>query len=225
MNEQELKTYCLEHAGEALPPEARALLERDPALRAEVDRLARVAALMGLKRYETPHPSALPRCVQAVEARIAAGEGETMWERLAAAWTPAAWAGAAALLAVTALGVTVMTGGREGSPSLTTIEAEVVAPVVIEPVQLTREADPAEALAESPALLIPREGMRVTCAVGGQERPEFIRQNDLLANVWQGLGADMEALHLPGVHHFDVIDALADPDGVLTRCLLDQSRA
>lgn len=89
----------------------------------------------------------------------------------------------------------------------------------------TLRLDPAEALAESPALLIPREGIRVTCAVGGQERPEFIRQNDLLANVWQGLGADMEALHLPGVHHFDVIDALADPDGVLTRCLLDQSRA
>jgi arylformamidase len=66
--------------------------------------------------------------------------------------------------------------------------------------------------------------MRVTCAVGGQERPEFIRQNDLLGECLVGAwGRDGAALHLPGLHHFDVIDALADPDGVLTRILLDQS--
>ncbi|MDG3041521.1 alpha/beta hydrolase [Roseicyclus marinus] len=87
----------------------------------------------------------------------------------------------------------------------------------------TLRLDPDEALSESPALLQPREGVRVTCAVGENERPEFVRQTDLLANIWHGLGADMAALHVPGLHHFDVIDPLADPDGVLTRCLLDQS--
>lgn len=87
----------------------------------------------------------------------------------------------------------------------------------------TLHLDPGEANAESPALLQPREGVRVTCAVGGQERPEFIRQNDLLVNVWHGLGADMSALHLPGLHHFDVIDELADPEGALSRCLMGYS--
>jgi acetyl esterase/lipase len=87
----------------------------------------------------------------------------------------------------------------------------------------TLHLDAAEALAESPALLSPIEGMRVTCAVGDKERPEFIRQTDLLANVWYGLGAETRAVHLPGLHHFDVIDALADPDGALCRMLLDQS--
>lgn len=84
----------------------------------------------------------------------------------------------------------------------------------------TLQLDAAEAQAESPALLSPIDGLNITCAVGGGERPEFIRQNDLLANVWWGMGADARAVHLPGLHHFDVIDALAAPDGALTRMLL-----
>jgi acetyl esterase/lipase len=87
----------------------------------------------------------------------------------------------------------------------------------------TLHMDHGEAAAESPALLIPRERLRITCAVGGNERPEFLRQTDLLANVWRGLGADTHAVHMPGLHHFDVIDGLATPDGALTRLLLDQS--
>jgi len=88
----------------------------------------------------------------------------------------------------------------------------------------TLKLDAAEAAAESPALLSPRVGIRVTCVVGANERPEFIRQSDLLANIWRGLGAETRAVHLPGLHHFDVIDGLAAPDGALTRLLLDQSR-
>ena len=75
--------------------------------------------------------------------------------------------------------------------------------------------DPAEARAESPALLEPREGVRLTCWVGSDERPEFIRQNALLANIWTGLGAVTAAVEQPGRHHFDVIDGLGDPDSPL----------
>lgn len=80
--------------------------------------------------------------------------------------------------------------------------------------------DAAEALAESPALLTPIDGARVTCWVGGAERAEFRRQNALLANIWTGLGAAMASVEEPDRHHFDVIDGLADPDHSLTRCLL-----
>lgn len=80
--------------------------------------------------------------------------------------------------------------------------------------------DEAEALAESPALLRPLEGARVTAWVGGAERAEFRRQNALLANIWTGLGALTSCVEEPDRHHFDVIDGLADPEHALTRCLL-----
>lgn len=80
--------------------------------------------------------------------------------------------------------------------------------------------DMAQAAAESPALLTPVEGARVTAWVGGAERPEFVRQTTLLANAWTGMGADMGQVIEDGRHHFDVIDGLTLPDSPITRCLL-----
>lgn len=73
-----------------------------------------------------------------------------------------------------------------------------------------------EARNESPALRRPRAGARVMCWVGSEERPEFIRQTDLLANVWHGLGAAMSCHHAAGRHHFDVIDDLMEEESALT---------
>ncbi len=80
--------------------------------------------------------------------------------------------------------------------------------------------DRAEAAAESPALRCPREGVPVTCWVGAAERPEFRRQNALLANIWTGCGAEMRAVEAPGLHHFNVIEPLADPASSLVATLL-----
>lgn len=80
--------------------------------------------------------------------------------------------------------------------------------------------DEAEALAESPALLRPVDGIRLTCWVGGGERAEFLRQNALLANIWTGLGATTSAVVEPDRHHFNIVDGLADPDHPLTKALL-----
>ncbi|MDP3895412.1 MAG: alpha/beta hydrolase [Mesorhizobium sp.] len=84
----------------------------------------------------------------------------------------------------------------------------------------TLKLDEAEAAAESPALLRPMEGARLTCWVGAAERSEFIRQNALLANVWTGLGAETAAVEEPDRHHFNIIDGLSDPAHPLTRALL-----
>lgn len=75
--------------------------------------------------------------------------------------------------------------------------------------------DEAEAKAESPALLKPHPGLPVTAWVGGDERPEFLRQTSLLAKAW---GA--KEVVIPGLHHFDVIDELADPNSAMVRELL-----
>lgn len=84
----------------------------------------------------------------------------------------------------------------------------------------TLHIDEAEALAESPALLRPVDNVRITCWVGGGERAEFLRQNELLANIWTGLGAATTSVVEPDRHHFSVIDGLADKNHALTRTLL-----
>ena len=81
--------------------------------------------------------------------------------------------------------------------------------------------DAAECAAESPALLVPRMGIPVTAWVGGMERPEFIRQSRLLADIWAGLGVATDFVIDPGRHHFDVFDGLMQPDSVITRRLLE----
>lgn len=81
----------------------------------------------------------------------------------------------------------------------------------------TLRLDEAEAVLESPALQYPAPWAKLTCWVGALERPEFRRQNDLLANIWTGLGATTEAVHAAKKHHFDVIADLEDPHSALTR--------
>lgn len=84
----------------------------------------------------------------------------------------------------------------------------------------TLQIDQVEAVSESPALLTPRMGIPVTTWVGGMERPEFIRQSRLLADIWAGLGAATDFIIDPGRHHFDVIAGLEQPGSPLMQCLL-----
>ena len=77
--------------------------------------------------------------------------------------------------------------------------------------------------AESPALQEPRNGVPVTCWVGAAERPEFRRQNALLANIWTGCGVATRAVEEPDRHHFDVIDGLADPEHDLCRTVVGRN--
>ncbi|SFJ51199.1 Acetyl esterase/lipase [Phyllobacterium sp. CL33Tsu] len=84
----------------------------------------------------------------------------------------------------------------------------------------TLHLDAVEARLESPALLEPQEGIDVTAWVGALERPEFVRQNALLANVWSGFDCRVDAVEEPGKHHANIIEGLTEPDHPLTRNLL-----
>ena len=84
----------------------------------------------------------------------------------------------------------------------------------------TLRLDLPEARAESPALLEVRAAVPVHVWVGADERPEFVRQSELLANVWTGLGVDMRLTIEPGRHHFNVIDGLADPGSDLVEAVV-----
>lgn len=71
--------------------------------------------------------------------------------------------------------------------------------------------DAAEAEAESPIFMPHRRPAIVTVWVGEAERPAFLDQARWLAQAWHcGL------VIAPDRHHFDVIDALADPASTLT---------
>lgn len=77
-----------------------------------------------------------------------------------------------------------------------------------------------DAIQLSPALRIPDPHCRLTAWVGQAERPEFIRQSHLIANVWRGLGAWTQCTITPGQHHFDVIDGLCDAQSPLIKAAL-----
>ena len=73
--------------------------------------------------------------------------------------------------------------------------------------------DPRAAQAESPVLMQPMD-VPVTVWVGGNERPAFLDQARCLAEAW-----DCRHVVVPDRHHFDVIDALADPDSQMVAAL------
>lgn len=75
--------------------------------------------------------------------------------------------------------------------------------------------DAAEALEESPAFLLNREGLPVHVWVGAEERPVFLDQARWLAEAW-GVPLTIE----PGKHHFDVIEGLEDAGSPMMRALL-----
>jgi arylformamidase len=77
-----------------------------------------------------------------------------------------------------------------------------------------------EADLESPVLLRPHGGARVTAWVGSHERPEFIRQARLLAMMWDGLGANTQ-VHLDQGHdHFSVIEGLKGAQSEITNAFV-----
>ena len=77
--------------------------------------------------------------------------------------------------------------------------------------------DDDEVKSESAALQQPSANADVTCWVGAKERPEFLRQNRLLAEIWASCGVETEWHEEPEKHHFDVIDDLVDPNSKLAK--------
>lgn len=78
------------------------------------------------------------------------------------------------------------------------------------------QLDPAEAAAESLIRRPAPTGTEVRIWVGAAERPAFLDQADALARAWA-----VQQIVVPDRHHFDVIDALEQPQSDLVRFLTD----
>lgn len=78
------------------------------------------------------------------------------------------------------------------------------------------QLDLPSAEAESPVLQPKCLDVPVRVWVGADERPAFIDQARWLAEAWPDCTCQVE----PGRHHFDVIDALRDPDSPMMDALL-----
>ena len=77
-----------------------------------------------------------------------------------------------------------------------------------------------EAAAESAALLAPRMDLDTLFWVGAAERPEFLRQTRLIAEVWGEAGAPVRDHYDPGHNHFSVVGELARPESDLVQALV-----
>jgi len=139
MNNEDLKTYCLEHAGEEMTAEALAFLRHHPDLAREVEQLAAIQRLIGLKHYEQPAPGSAERCLRAVQARIEAHEQDTLGSRLRTWFTFAspspAYAWGVAALALAVLGSVVFWRGdvnQAGTVAVLDAPGTLLEPVVRE---------------------------------------------------------------------------------------------
>lgn len=97
----------------------------------------------------------------------------------------------------------------------------------LEPVRLSYlnevlHMDVETARRNSPLYHLGRRGPPIIAAVGADETDEFRRQNGMLATALRARGVHCEELTLPGLHHFNIVQALDDPQSPLTRALLTQ---
>lgn len=88
-------------------------------------------------------------------------------------------------------------------------------PLLLTRMNDTLGLDAAEAEAESPALLRPRDGVSTTFWCGAVERPELVRQTRLISERW-GAPNVFEAEQ----DHFTVIEGLGRPGSALLAALL-----
>lgn len=90
--------------------------------------------------------------------------------------------------------------------------------------QSTLQLTEQQVLQYSPARLLEPPTGQLFCAVGADESPEFLRQNQLMQDAW-GSHFVPRSVALPGLNHFSIVDALATPGHDLHHMALNLLRA
>src|SRR5579883_1563485 len=79
--------------------------------------------------------------------------------------------------------------------------------------------DAEEARRNSPLLHLPARPPHLLVTVGSAELPELVRQSETYYAAWHEHGLPGAFIALPGRDHFTAREALAKPDGILTKAL------
>lgn len=80
--------------------------------------------------------------------------------------------------------------------------------------------DAAEAARNSPLAHLPAKAAPLVIAYGTAELPELRRQSISYADAWNERGLPGRLMAIAGANHFTILEALASPDGMLTKALV-----
>jgi arylformamidase len=98
-------------------------------------------------------------------------------------------------------------------------------PVMLSARGLYLRLTPDETSLLSPMRHLHRLTTAVSIAWGTQESPEFRRQSEVFAAALHGMGRLKRSVVLSDLNHFEVLEALNDPDHLLTRAMLAEALA
>jgi arylformamidase len=82
--------------------------------------------------------------------------------------------------------------------------------------------DEGEVAALSPIHTLPARAEHLTLCVGGDELPEFLRQQAEYGAAWRAKGLPLDEMIAEGDNHFTVINALGEPGSPLYRAIAGQ---
>ncbi len=104
-----------------------------------------------------------------------------------------------------------------------------LAPLIPTSLNTALRLDAAEAAALSPIHWPIPDGSTpggtvLDCVVGGDESAEFLRQSQMMADLWGGKGVETHYQPLPDLNHFTVLDPLFDADSDLVKRLVALAR-
>lgn len=93
-------------------------------------------------------------------------------------------------------------------------------PLVHTDMNVDYKLDEASARASSPLFWSAPKGRTLDIVAGEKELPEFPRQSKAMAETWGAAGVKTRYEEIPGMHHFNVIAGLSDPNSAMVERLV-----
>ena len=97
-------------------------------------------------------------------------------------------------------------------------------PLLSSSINLAVGLDSGSAQRNSPVFLEPAHAMPMSIVVGSSETVEFRRQSSEFAEAWRRYGGALSFIETSGHNHFQVVEAMLEPDSALANVILNHLR-